>query len=67
MESSIESYNETETGSCNTEGTLVKRTPLPAGQVTILLYLRFCESASTSVIFPFLDEASPEFIVELDK
>jgi len=66
MESSIEPYNETETGSCN-ERTLVRRTPLPAGQVTILLYLRFCESASTSVIFPFLDEASAEFIVELDK
>jgi len=67
-ESSIESCNETEAvGSYNTERRLTRRTPLPAGQVTILLYLRFCESASTSVIFPFLDEASPAFIIELDK
>ncbi|KAF9533629.1 major facilitator superfamily domain-containing protein, partial [Crepidotus variabilis] len=32
------------------------RTQLPFGQLSILLFLRFCESASTSVIYPFLDE-----------
>ncbi|KDR81939.1 hypothetical protein GALMADRAFT_59708 [Galerina marginata CBS 339.88] len=33
-----------------------QRTPLPVGQIAILLLLRFCESASTFVIFPFLNE-----------
>ncbi|PPQ96786.1 hypothetical protein CVT26_006197 [Gymnopilus dilepis] len=33
-----------------------QRTPLPARQLAILLLLRFCESASTFVIFPFLSE-----------
>ena len=33
-----------------------KRTPLPFDQIVILLFLRFCESASTFVIFPFLNE-----------
>ena len=46
--------------SSNTFERQVRRTPLPAGQLAILLYLRFCESASISVIFPFLDEASLE-------
>ena len=32
------------------------RTPLPAGQIAPLLLLRFCESASMFVIFPFLSE-----------
>ncbi|KJA21098.1 hypothetical protein HYPSUDRAFT_141201 [Hypholoma sublateritium FD-334 SS-4] len=32
------------------------RTPLPFGQLSILLLLRFTESASTFVIFPFLNE-----------
>ena len=32
------------------------RTPLPAGQIATLLLLRFCESASVFVIFPFLNE-----------
>lgn len=36
----------------------IRRTSLPAGQLAILLYLRLCESASTFVIFPFLNEAS---------
>jgi len=31
-------------------------TPLPLGQIVILLLLRFCEAASTFVIFPFLNE-----------
>jgi len=34
----------------------VERTPLPVVQLSVLLLLRFCESASTSVIFPFLEE-----------
>lgn len=33
-----------------------QRTPLPADQIAILLFLRFCESASMFVIFPFLNE-----------
>ncbi|KAF8968270.1 major facilitator superfamily domain-containing protein [Flammula alnicola] len=33
-----------------------RRTPLPVGQLSILMFLRFCESASTFVIFPFLSE-----------
>ncbi|KAF8898208.1 member of major facilitator superfamily multidrug-resistance, DHA1 sub-family [Gymnopilus junonius] len=33
-----------------------QRTPLPVGQLAILLLLRFCESSSTFVIFPFLNE-----------
>ena len=33
-----------------------KYTPLPLGQIAILLLLRFCEAASTFVIFPFLNE-----------
>ena len=32
------------------------RTPLPAGEIATLLLLRFCESASVFVIFPFLNE-----------
>ncbi|EAU81997.2 hypothetical protein CC1G_09183 [Coprinopsis cinerea okayama7 len=32
------------------------RTPLPAGQLSVLFFLRFCESASTFCIFPFLEE-----------
>jgi len=32
------------------------RTPLPAGQIATLLLLRFCESASMFVVFPFLNE-----------
>lgn len=51
-------YNEVQTEYGTTLAPRIKRTPLPAGQLAILLYLRFCESASTSVIFPFLDEAS---------
>ncbi|KAF8810044.1 member of major facilitator superfamily multidrug-resistance, DHA1 sub-family [Phlegmacium glaucopus] len=34
----------------------VKYTPLPLSQIAILLLLRFCESASTFVILPFLNE-----------
>ncbi|KAF4614417.1 hypothetical protein D9613_003332 [Agrocybe pediades] len=34
----------------------MQRTPLPAAQIAILLLLRFVESASTFVIFPFLNE-----------
>lgn len=33
-----------------------KYTPLPHSQIAILLLLRFCEAASTFVIFPFLNE-----------
>jgi len=33
-----------------------QRTPLPAGQLSILMFLRFTESASTFVIFPFINE-----------
>jgi hypothetical protein len=33
-----------------------KRTPLPVRQLAILMFLRFTESASTFVIFPFLNE-----------
>ena len=33
-----------------------KYTPLPLAQISILLLLRFCEAASTFVIFPFLNE-----------
>ena len=33
-----------------------QRTPLPVDQITILLFLRFCEAASMYVIFPFLNE-----------
>ncbi|KAF9453693.1 MFS general substrate transporter [Macrolepiota fuliginosa MF-IS2] len=32
-----------------------KRTPLPFGQLSIPLFLRFCESASWSSIFPFIN------------
>lgn len=34
----------------------VRRTPLPVSQLSILLLLRFTESASTFVIFPFFSE-----------
>ncbi|KAJ3505011.1 hypothetical protein NLJ89_g7641 [Agrocybe chaxingu] len=34
----------------------MKQTPLPVGQLSILLFLRFCESAFTFVIYPFLEE-----------
>ncbi|CAA7260853.1 unnamed protein product [Cyclocybe aegerita] len=37
-------------------GTATKRTPLPVAQLSILLFLRFCESAFTFVIYPFLEE-----------
>lgn len=33
-----------------------RRTPLPVSQLSVLLLLRFTESASTFVIFPFLTE-----------
>ncbi|KAF9453690.1 MFS general substrate transporter [Macrolepiota fuliginosa MF-IS2] len=33
-----------------------KRTPLPFGQLSILLFLRFCESASTFSVSPFINE-----------
>ena len=33
-----------------------QRTPLPAGQLSILMFLRFTEASSTLVIFPFLNE-----------
>ena len=32
------------------------RTPFPAAQIATPLLLRFCESASVFVIFPFLNE-----------
>jgi len=39
----------------------LERTPLPVVQLSVLLLLRFCESASTSVIFPFLEEVGIVF------
>ena len=42
--------------SSSAEGPLRKYTPLPLSQIAILLFLRFCEAASTFVIFPFLNE-----------
>ncbi|KIM49566.1 hypothetical protein M413DRAFT_15578 [Hebeloma cylindrosporum] len=33
-----------------------RRTPLPAGQLSILMFLRFSEASSAFVIFPFLSE-----------
>ena len=38
-----------------------KYTPLPLSQIAILLLLRFCEAASTFVIFPFLNEVISYF------
>ncbi|PPQ82379.1 hypothetical protein CVT25_008340 [Psilocybe cyanescens] len=38
------------------DGLKTRRTPLPIAQLSILLLLRFTESASTFVIFPFLNE-----------
>jgi hypothetical protein len=38
-----------------------RRAPLPAGQISTLLLLRFCESASVFVVFPFLNEVSTTF------
>ena len=32
------------------------RTPLPAGQLSILMFLRFTEASAAFVIFPFLSE-----------
>lgn len=37
-------------------GQALARTPLPYGQLAILLFLRFTEAASAYVIFPFLNE-----------
>ena len=33
-----------------------ERTPLPAGQLAILMFLRFTEASAAFVIFPFLNE-----------
>jgi len=32
------------------------RTPLPVGQLSILMFLRFTEASAAFVIFPFLSE-----------
>ena len=42
----------------NGRRSLVKYTPLPLFQIAILFILRFCEAASTFVIFPFLNEVT---------
>ena len=33
-----------------------QRTPLPVGQLSILMFLRFTEASATFVAFPFLNE-----------
>ena len=40
---------------------LVEYTPLPLSQISILFLLRFCEGASFSAIFPFLNEVHDVF------
>ena len=45
---------------------LIKYTPLPLFQIAILLLLRFCEAASTFVIFPFLNEVRVHWLHLID-
>jgi len=44
------------TTNVNDSRSLKRYTPLPLFQIAIVLLLRFCEAASTFVIFPFLNE-----------
>ena len=50
-----------------TTRSLKNYTPLPLSQIAILLFLRFCEAASTFVIFPFLNEVINVFQTDYNR